>query len=273
MSARGKSRRGGRGPGHPPLLLVVPAALGLGFVALPAVALVVRAPWSSLGSVAGEASLGTALWLSLASSSLATAACLTMGVPLGWVLARVEFPGRSLVRGLALLPLVLPPVVGGLALLLALGRRGLLGEALERLGVVLPFTLGAVVLAQAFVAIPFVVLSVEAGVRAVDPVAEDMAASLGASRLAVFRRITLPLAAPAVAAGAALAWARALGEFGATIMFAGSVRGRTQTLPLAVFEVLQRDTDGAVVLALALLGVSIAVLVALRGVVYRGLAR
>lgn len=245
--------------------LLIPAVAGLVFVTIPALALLVRAPWSDLGRVAADASLGTAVRLSLVSSTLATAACLAVGVPLGWLLARVRFRGRWIVRALALLPLALPPVVGGLALLMAFGRRGILGAPLEDLGVVLPFTLAAAVLAQAFVALPFVVLAVEGGVRSVDRDLEDLAASLGATRLAVFRRVTLPLAAPSIVAGASLAWARALGEFGATITFAGSVEGRTQTLPLAVYDVLQRDRDGAVLLALVLLGVSVAVIVALRG--------
>lgn len=248
-----------------PRTLLIPALAGLAFVALPAAALLVRAPWSDLGGVARDASLATALRLSLLSAALATAAALAVGVPLGFLLARGSFRGRSVVRALALLPLALPPVVGGLALLLVFGRRGLFGQPLEDLGVVLPFTLAAAVLAQAFVALPFVVLAAEAAARAVDPELEEVAASLGAGPLRVFARVTLPLAGPGVAAGAALAWARALGEFGATITFAGSVRGRTQTLPLAVYEVLQRDRDGAVLLALVLLGVSVAVIVALRG--------
>lgn len=248
-----------------PRALLVPALVGLAFVAVPAVALLWRAPWSDLGAVAEEASLATALRLSLISAAAATALSVVTGVPLGWLLARVGFRGRSAVRALALLPLALPPVVGGLALLLAFGPRGVLGEPLEDLGIVLPFTLGAAVLAQAFVALPFVVLAVEAAVRTVDRELEEVASTLGAGPLRVFVRVTLPLAAPGVAAGAALAWARALGEFGATITFAGNVRGRTQTLPLAVYEVLQTDRDGAVLLALVLLAVSVAVIVALRG--------
>lgn len=243
----------------------MPALIGLTFVAVPVAALLVRAPWSSLTTVADDASLLTALRLSLVSAVLATALALGTGVPLGWVLARVPFRGRSLVRAMALVPLALPPVVGGLALLLAFGRRGILGAPLEGLGVILPFTLGAAVLAQAFVAFPFVVLAVEAAVRAVDPDVEDVAASLGARPLRVFARVTLPLARSGLVAGAALAFARALGEFGATVTFAGSVEGRTQTLPLAVYTVLQRDRDAAVLLAIVLLLVSALVLVALRG--------
>lgn len=248
----------------PPALLV-PAALGVAFVAVPAVALLVRAPWSDLSAVADEVSLGTVLRLSAVSSVSAAALCLLFGVPLGWLLARVDFRGRALVRAMALVPLALPPVVGGLALLMAFGRRGILGGALESMGVVLPFTLGAAVLAQAFVALPFVVLAVEAAVGSVDPAYEEVAESLGASPLRVFARVTLPLARSGVVAGAVLAWARALGEFGATLVFAGSVEGRTQTLPLAVFDVLQRDLDGAILLSLVLLGVAVTVIVMLRG--------
>lgn len=248
-----------------PVSLLIPAVLGLVFITIPGLTLVVRAPWSDLAGVADDASLGTALRLSLVSAAAATGLSLVVGVPLGWLLARVDFRGRSLVRGVALMPLALPPVVGGLALLLAFGRRGLFGEPLEALGVVLPFTLGAAVLAQTFVALPFVVLAAEGAVRAVDPGLEETAASLGASPLRVFFRVTVPMARPGLVAGAALAWARALGEFGATLVFAGSVRDRTQTLPLAVFEVLQTDRDAAVLLALVLVAASVAVIVALRG--------
>lgn len=250
---------------RPPAGLLAAVAVALAFVGLPALALAVRAPWAHLGRATRDSGIGDALVLSLESSTLATAVCLVLGIPLGWLLARVAFRGRGIVRGLAVLPLVLPPVVGGLALLLAFGRRGLLGGALDRVGVVLPFTLGAAVLAQAFVALPFVVLAVEASVRGVDPRLEEVAASLGASPWRVFATVTLPLARAGVAAGAALAWARALGEFGATLVFAGNVRGQTQTLPLAVYETLQRDTGAAVVLALVLLGVSVGVIALLGG--------
>lgn len=256
-----------RGPAlrRTPRGLLIPACIGLAFVAIPVGALAVRVPWSNLGGAAGDASLGTALRLSLLSGVAATALALTLGVPLGWLLARGTFRGRSLVRVAALLPLALPPVVGGLALLMAFGRRGVLGAPLEDLGIVLPFTLTATILAQTFVALPFVVLAVEAAVGAVPGEPEEVAASLGAGPMAVFWRVTLPLARPGVVAGAALAFARALGEFGATITFAGSVRGRTQTLPLAVYDVLQRDRDGAVLLSLVLLAVSALFIFSLRG--------
>jgi molybdate transport system permease protein len=202
----------------------------------------------------------------LVTASLATALSLVLGVPLAWLLARARFPGRRLLRALITVPLVLPPVVGGVALLLALGRRGILGQYLDSwFGITLPFTTAGVVLAEAFVAMPFLVLSVEGALRAADPRFEDAAATLGASGWTTFRRVTLPLVAPGIAAGSVLAWARALGEFGATITFAGNFPGTTQTMPLAVYLALQDDPQAAIVLSLVLLAVSIAVLAALRG--------
>jgi molybdate transport system permease protein len=188
-----------------------------------------------------------------------------VGVPLAWLLAQPGLPGRPVLRALVTVPLVLPPVVGGVALLLVLGRRGLVGQWLDRwFGVTIPFTPAAVVLAEAFVALPFLVLSVEGALRAADRRYEDAAATLGASRWTVFRRVTLPLVAPGVAAGAVLAWARALGEFGATITFAGSFPGRTQTMPIAVYLALETNPEAAVALSLVLLVVSVATLACLR---------
>jgi molybdate transport system permease protein len=195
----------------------------------------------------------------------ATAVSLVLGVPLAWLLARVEFPGRGLVRALVTLPLVLPPVVGGVALLMALGRNGVVGRWLDAwFGITLPFTTAAVVVAEAFVAMPFLVISVEGTLRAADPRYEEAATTLGAARFTAFRRVTLPLIAPGIAAGAVLAWARALGEFGATITFAGNFPGRTQTMPLAVYLALQDDPAAAISLSLVLLAVSVAVLAGLR---------
>ncbi len=191
--------------------------------------------------------------------------CLILGVPLAWVLARTSFPGRRLVRALVTVPLVLPPVVGGVALLLVFGRRGLLGEWLDQtFGVSLPFTTAGVVVAEAFVAMPFLVIAVEGALRGADARFEEAAATLGATRWTAFRRVTLPLIAPGVAAGAVLCWARALGEFGATITFAGNFPGRTQTMPLAVYLALEQDVDAAIVLSLVLLAVSVGILAALR---------
>ncbi|MFI1605809.1 molybdate ABC transporter permease subunit [Streptomyces griseofuscus] len=256
-------RAAGRRGVPPPLLL--PGVLALVFLLLPLLALLVRAPWRSLPDQLTSTEVWQALQLSLVSATLATAVSLVLGVPLAWLLARTEFPGRGLVRALVTLPLVLPPVVGGVALLLALGRNGVIGKWLDAwFGITLPFTTTAVVLAEAFVAMPFLVISVEGTLRAADPRFEEAATTLGASRFTAFRRVTLPLIAPGVAAGAVLAWARALGEFGATITFAGNFPGRTQTMPLAVYLALQNDPEAAISLSLVLLAVSIAVLAGLR---------
>jgi molybdate transport system permease protein len=239
--------------------------VGLLFLLLPLLALLLRAPWRDLPDQLTSAQVWQALRLSLLSATAATAVSLVLGVPLAWLLARTEFPGRVLLRALVTLPLVLPPVVGGVALLLALGRNGVVGQWLDEwFGVTLPFTTTGVVLAEAFVAMPFLVISVEGTLRAADPRYEEAAATLGASRFTAFRRVTLPLIAPGVLAGAVLAWARALGEFGATITFAGNFPGRTQTMPLAVYLALQNDPAAAIALSLVLLAVSIAVLAGLR---------
>jgi molybdate transport system permease protein len=241
------------------------AALGVAFVVLPFVALLQRAPWSDLGDLLGEPVVTDALRLSLTTALAATAACLVLGVPLAWVLAKATFPGRSLVRALVTLPMVLPPVVGGAALLFAFGRRGLLGGPVyDSTSFLLPFSTWGVIVANAFVALPFLVLTVESGLRAADPRYEDAAATLGAGRWTVFRRVTLPHALPSIVAGSVLCWARALGEFGATVTFAGNLQGRTQTMPLAVFLALESDRDAAIALSLVLIAVSLAVLVPLR---------
>jgi molybdate transport system permease protein len=235
------------------------------FLVLPLFGLLWRAPWSTLPERLTEPGILAALRLSLLTATLATAVCLVMGVPLAWLLARTEFPGRRFVRALVTVPLVLPPVVGGVALLLVFGRRGMVGSWLDStFGVSLPFTTAGVVVAEAFVAMPFLVISVEGALRGADSRYEEAAATLGASRWTAFRRVTLPLIAPGVAAGGVLCWARALGEFGATITFAGNFPGRTQTMPLAVYLALEQDVDAAIVLSLVLLVVSIGILAALR---------
>jgi molybdate transport system permease protein len=239
--------------------------VGLAFLILPLAGLLYRAPWASLPQRLTEPGVLTALRLSLLTATLATAVSLVLGVPLAWILARTAFPGRRVVRALVTVPLVLPPVVGGVALLLVFGRNGLLGGWLDStFGITLPFTTAGVVVAEAFVAMPFLVISVEGALRGADARYEEAAATLGAGRWTAFRRVTLPLVAPGVAAGAVLCWARALGEFGATITFAGNFPGRTQTMPLAVYLALEQDLDAAIVLSLVLLAVSVAVLVALR---------
>ena len=212
------------------------AAFAVAFFAIPLLALLVRAPWSSLPENLGTAEARDALRLSLVTSCSAAALSVVFGLPLAWCLARVEFPGRSLVRGLVLLPLVLPPVVGGVALLGAFSRQGLVGARLYDLfGFQLTFTTAGAVMAETFVALPFFVITVEAGLRSMDRRTEEIAATLGADPRTVFRRVTLPAIAPSLVAGTVLAWARALGEFGATVTFAGNIVGRTQTLPLAVY--------------------------------------
>jgi molybdate transport system permease protein len=248
-----------------PVALLVPATLGLLFLVLPLAGLLIRAPWATLPQRLTEPGVLTALRLSLYTATMATLVCLVLGVPLAWLLARVEFPGRRLVRALVTVPLVLPPVVGGVALLLVFGRRGLLGSRLDAVfGFTLPFTTTGVIVAEAFVAMPFLVIAVEGALRGADARYEEAAATLGAGRWTTFTRVTLPLVAPGIAAGAVLCWARALGEFGATITFAGNFPGRTQTMPLAVYLALETDLEAAIVLSLILLIVSVAILAALR---------
>jgi molybdate transport system permease protein len=250
---------------RPPLLAVAAAVVAIAFFALPLIGLVRRASWSTFLSDLSSPDARSALRLSLVCSLSATGLSVLFGLPLAWVLARVRFPGRGIVRGLVLLPLVLPPVVGGVALLSAFSRRGIVGEHLyDWFGIQLTFTTAGAILAETFVSLPFFVITVEAGLRSMDRRYEDVAATLGAGRRLVFQRVTLPLVAPAVVAGAVLSWARALGEFGATITFAGHVVGRTQTLPLAVYLYLDTNTDVAIALSLVLLAVSLTVIVALR---------
>jgi molybdate transport system permease protein len=241
------------------------AGLTVAFVLVPFVALLQRAPWSSLVDEIGDPVVTDALRISLVSAGAATVLSLLGGVPLAWMLARSDVPGRSLLRAIVILPMVLPPVVGGAALLFAFGRRGLLGEPIyEGTGLLLPFSLWGVIAANTFVALPFLVVTVEAGLRSADRRYEDAAATLGAGRWTVFRRVTLPSVAPSIVAGAVLCWARALGEFGATVTFAGNLQGRTQTMPLAVFLALESDRETAITLSLVLIAVSLAVLVPLR---------
>lgn len=248
-----------------PAGLVVAGTLGAAVVMLPLLGLLLQVPWTRLAALWTSEVVVDALRLSAASSIGATILSLVLGLPLAWLLARTEFPGRRLVRGAVTLPLVLPPVVGGAALLFAVGRRGVVGAPLERVtGIVLPFSTAGVVLACTFVAMPFLVLTVEGALRGMDLRLEDAAATLGASRWTVLRRVTLPAIAPSVASGLALAWARAFGEFGATVTFAGNLPGRTQTLPLAVFVALESDRDAAVAISLVMVAVSLVVLVGLR---------
>jgi molybdate transport system permease protein len=243
------------------------------FFALPLVGLLRRVPWSSLWDDLHEPAARDAVRLSIECSLWSTFFSVLFGVPLAYVLARSRFPGRSLVRALVVLPMVLPPVVGGVALLFAFQRtNGLVGGLIhDWLGFQFTFSKWGVVLAETFVAMPFLVITAEAGFRSMDRRYEDAAASLGAGRWTVFRRVTVPMVAPALVAGAALAWARALGEFGATITFAGNIQGRTQTTPLAVYLLLESNQGVAIALSLVLLAVSIVVLVSLRDHWFGGL--
>jgi molybdate transport system permease protein len=248
-----------------PAVIGVLAALGAAFFIVPLAGLVARTPWADALTQLKAPETLEALRLSLVASFSATAIALLLGVPLAWVYARVEFPGRSLLRALTTLPMVLPPVVGGIALLLAFGRRGLLGGWLDStFGITIPFTTAGAVMAETFVAMPFLVLTVEAGLRSMDRRYEEAARTLGAGRWRVFSRVTVPLIAPSLLAGAVLCWARALGEFGATITFAGNFPGVTQTMPLAVYLLLETNPEASFVLSLVLLCVSVGVLAGLR---------
>ncbi|WP_353808928.1 ABC transporter permease [Agromyces sp. SYSU T00194] len=251
-----------------PVPLVAVAVLALAVLVLPLVALVVRAPWDDLPALVASEPVLEALRLSVVTATAATACCLVLGIPLAVLLAHsADAPllPRRLLRAAVTVPLLLPPVVGGIALLLLLGRRGLVGAWLaETWGVTVPFTTGAVVIAQVFVSMPFLVFAVEGALSGADRRVEQAAATLGASRWQVFRHVTLPLVAPGVAAGAVLCFTRALGEFGATITFAGSLPGVTRTLPVASYLALQSDPDEAVAIALLLLVVAVAVLLLLR---------
>jgi molybdate transport system permease protein len=258
-----RPRRGTRA--ELPIGVLVLAVIAILFFALPFLGLLWRAPWGSMIDVLGQESVRTALWLSLRTSITATMFALVFGVPLAWLLARVSFPGRGAVRALCLLSMVLPPVVAGVALFFSFGRRGLFGQYLDRwFDVRLPFTTWGVVVAQTFVAMPFLVITVEAALRQLDPRHEDAARTLGASRWYVFRRVTLPTIRPALVAGAVLAWARALGEFGATITFAGNFPGTTQTMPLATYLALETDPDEALIISIVLVAVPFTVLIGLR---------
>jgi molybdate transport system permease protein len=268
--------RGSRGVlGRAPLVLAVPALLALVFLVVPLVAVLLRGPWGTLADDLSSGQARDALRLSLQTTLVSTVVCVVFGVPLAWLLARTSFRGRSLVRALVTLPLVLPPVVGGMALLMAFGRNGVIGKPLDAaFGVTLPFTMTAVVMAQTFVALPFLVISVEGAFRGSDERYDDAAATLGASRWSTFRRVTLPLALPGIIAGAVLSWARALGEFGATVTFAGNFPGKTRTMPTQIYVAfLGGDLDGAVALSLVLIVVAVAVLVLLRERWLSGAAR
>src|SRR6476661_6166461 len=258
VPARRTRGRAGTGSGLPGWVFL-PAAVGGAFIVLPLVAMLARVQWSQFWTLITSESSVAALWLSLKTSTASTVLCLLLGTPMALVLARAQFPGLRLARSLFLLPLVLPPVVGGIALIYTFGRQGLLGSYLEVLGIRIAFTTTAVVIAQTFVALPFLVLSLEGALRTAGRRYEAVAATLGASPTTVLRRVTMPLVLPGLFSGAVLAFARALGEFGATLTFAGSLQSVTRTLPLEIY--LQRETDPAAAVALSLVLVAVAVAV------------
>jgi molybdate transport system permease protein len=273
LTARERARRAARGGASRsvPAPLLVPALIAILFLLLPLAGLLIRAPWGRIGAALSGTDATQALTLSLWTATVSTAISMLIGVPLAWVLARSSFPGQRLLRALVTLPLVLPPVVGGVALLLAFSRTGIVGRYLDSwFGLTIPFTPLAVVMAETFVAMPFLIITVEGAFRSADQGFEEAAATLGAKRLTVFRRITLPMVAPSLGAGAVLCWARALGEFGATITFAGSFPGQTETMPIAVYYALENDPDAAIALSLVLLVISVVVLVSLRDRWLRG---
>lgn len=242
-----------------PRWVLAGAVVGALFLLLPLAAVTVEVNWAEfIPLVTSESSLA-ALSLSLRTATVSTLLCILFGVPLALVLARLRFPGKRLVRSLVLLPLVLPPVVGGIALLYTFGRQGLLGGALEFLGVQVAFSTAAVVLAQTFVALPFLVLTLEGTLRTAGTRYEAVAATLGARPWTVLRRVTVPLVLPGIASGAVLSFARCLGEFGATLAFAGSLQGVTRTLPLEIYLQREGDADAAVALSLVLVVVAVVV--------------
>ncbi len=255
-----------RRPRNLPLPLVIPGLVAVAFLALPLLVLLVQTPWSDFPDIVQSPTVVTALRLSLGTSLAATAIAAVFGVPLAWLLARDALPATALVRALVIVPLLLPPVVSGVALLVALGRRGLAGAVLfDAFGWQLPFTTAGVIVAEAFVAMPFLIITLEGGFRAGNRRYEEAARTLGATPWLVFRRISLPLVMPSLVAGLVLTWARALGEFGATMTFAGNFPGVTQTMPLAVYQALETDRSAAIAMSVLLLVVSVSVLVALRG--------
>lgn len=263
--AETKAVRSTRGEGAGPWLVAALAAVAATFFMAPLAGLIGRSPLADAIELISDEGVLSALKLSLIVSLGALAASLLFGAPLAYVLAYSSFPGRRLLRSIVLVPMVLPPVVGGVALFAAFGRRGWLGPALEAMGLELPFTTAGAVVAASFVAMPFLVLALEAAFQSVDHRLEDAAATMGATRITILRTVTLPAIRPALGAGAALCWARALGEFGATITFAGNLEGTTQTMPLAIYTKLPVDPDGATVLSLILLGIALAIIVSLRG--------
>ena len=254
-----------------PWILLIPGLLAIAFLVLPVIGLITQAPWGSFGTLLSDPVTRDALRISAISSLCATAICILIGTPLAWLLARNALPGTRFIRALVVVPLLLPPVVAGGALLTAFGRRGFAGGFLsDHFGIQFPFTTAGVVLAEAFVALPFLVITVEAGFRGLHKEYEEVAATLGATSWQTFRYVTLPLVAPALLSGVVLCWARAVGEFGATIGFAGNLPGVTQTMPLAIYSELEVDRSLAIGLSTILMLVCLVILVLLRRTYLRG---
>jgi len=248
-----------------PWQIILIASIAVAFFLSPFIGLLWRTPWSKFTDIVTRREIRDALWLSVQTSLITSIVCFVFGVPLAWLLARVDFRGRRFIRALMTLSMVLPPVIGGIALPFTFGRRGLIGQYLDSwFGIRLPFTTTAVVMAQCFVAMPFLVLTVEAALRQLDTRFEDVARTLGGSRWYVFRRVTLPSIKPSLFAGLVLAWARALGEFGATITFAGNLPGTTQTMPLATYAALDSNPESALILSLLMIAIAFSILIALR---------
>src|SRR5689334_3407844 len=273
LTPQERARRAARGGASRsvPAPLLAPALIAVAFLLLPLAGLLIRAPWGHMAAALSGSDATQALTLSLWTATVSTAISLVIRETLAWVLARTTSPAQRILRALVTLPLVLPPVVGDVALLLAFSRVGLVGQYLDSwFGLTIPFTPLAVIMAETFVAMPFLIITVEGALRSADQGFEEAAATLGAKRMTVFRRVTVPLIAPSLGAGAVLCWARALGEFGATITFAGSFPGQTETMPIAVYYALENDPDAAIALSLVLLLVSVVVLVSLRDRWLRG---
>ena len=248
-----------------PWQIILIASIAVAFFLSPFIGLLWRTPWSKFTDIVTRREIRDALWLSVQTSLITSIVCFVFGVPLAWLLARVDFRGRRFIRALMTLSMVLPPVIGGIALLFTFGRRGLIGQYLDSwFGIRLPFTTTAVVMAQCFVAMPFLVLTVEAALRQLDTRFEDVARTLGGSRWYVFCRVTLPSIKPSLFAGLVLAWARALGEFGATITFAGNLPGTTQTMPLATYAALDSNPESALILSLVMVALAFSILIVLR---------
>ena len=249
-----------------PFSLLATAALGFALLAIPFVGLAQRTPWSSFVQIATEETVIRSISLSMIIATSSACICLILGIPLGWILAKVEFRGLKIVRAVVLLPMVLPPVAGGTALLFALGRKGFIGEKLNSwFGITLPFTTAGAIIAATFVALPFFVLSIESSATELDSKLEEASLNLGASPIRTFFTVTLPMLRSSILAGIALSGARARGECGATITFAGDNPEQTRTLPLQLFVALETNPERAMVIGMLMVVISLSVLVTLRG--------